>query len=155
MNSPDPQDKLERWVHQALRELPARSAPRSLESRVWAELNRRAALPWWSRNFAHWPMGARVLFIIVSAGFVKLALMLAVWVMAGFDVPQFQAAFSQQFAWMETGLDLIRVAQDFSQVILRNIPPLWLYGALAFLATMYGALFGLGAAAYRTLYASR
>ncbi len=155
MNPPDPQDNLERIVHQALRELPGRTAPRTLESRVLAELQRRAALPWWRKSFANWPVAARALFIVVSAGLVKLALVLGVWVMAGFDHAQFTAAFATPVAWMETGLSLARVVSEFFQVVERNIPPLWLYGGLAFLGMMYAALFGLGAAAYRTLYVSR
>ena len=39
------QEKLERAIHQTLRALPPRRAPRSLEDRVFAELARRAALP--------------------------------------------------------------------------------------------------------------
>ena len=155
MNPPDPQEKIERLVHQALRDLPVRRAPRTLESRVLAELQRRVALPWWKKSIAHWPVGARALFLVLSALGVKMALMLAVWVMAGFETSQFQEAFAARFAWMETSFDLMRMVEDFFQVVVRNIPPLWLYGGAAFLATMYVALFGLGTAAYRTLYASR
>jgi hypothetical protein len=153
--SPDPRDPLERFVHQALREVPSRRAPRTLESRVLAELARRAALPWWRKSFVHWPIAARGLFIVFSAGFVKLALMAAVWIMAGFDSAQFTEAFSTQFAWMETGVALIRAVTESAQVIFRSIPTLWLYGGLAFIGALYFALFGLGAAAYRTLYVSR
>jgi hypothetical protein len=48
--SPNPENnerKLERLIHETLRELPARQAPSSLENRVLAELARRTALPWW------------------------------------------------------------------------------------------------------------
>ena len=153
--TPDPRDPLERFVHQSLREVPPRRAPRTLESRVLAELARRAALPWWRKSFVHWPLAARGLFIVASAGVVKVALLAGVWIMAGFDNAQFQEAFASQVGWMETGLALMRVVGDFFQVMGRSIPSLWLYGGLAFLGTMYVALFGLGAAAYRTLYASR
>jgi hypothetical protein len=37
-------------------------------------------------------------------------------------------------------------------VLFRVIPPLWLYGSLAIGIFLYVTLFGLGAAAYRTLY---
>jgi hypothetical protein len=155
MNPSDPQDKLERLVHQTLRELPARRAPRTLESRVLAELQRRAALPWWRKSFVHWPVGARSVFVLLSAGVVKVVLMLVVWMMAGFDTAQFQAAFATQFGWMQTIVSLTNVVTDFFQVITRNIPPLWLYGGLFAFGAMYAAVFGIGAAAYRTLYASR
>ena len=45
--------------------------------------------------------------------------------------------------------------QDFCEVVIRASPPLWLYGSIALVATLYTALFGLGAAAYRTLYVQR
>ena len=44
---------------------------------------------------------------------------------------------------------------DFCGVLYRSIPPLWLYGGLAFVALMYATLLGLGTAAYRMLYAQR
>ncbi|HUR58299.1 MAG TPA: hypothetical protein VM029_11355 [Opitutaceae bacterium] len=155
MNPPDPQDKLERVVHQALRELPTRRAPRTLESRVLAELERRAAQPWWRKSFRHWPVGARSTFALLSIGVVKVVLMLAVWMMAGFDTAQFHAAFATQFAWMQTIVSFGDTVAGSIQAITRSIPPLWLYGGLALFGAMYAALFGLGAAAYRTLYASR
>jgi hypothetical protein len=37
---------------------------------------------------------------------------------------------------------------------LGSIPPLWLYGGAATIVALYLALFGLGAATYRTLTAS-
>jgi len=41
---------------------------------------------------------------------------------------------------------------DLVSRMVGSIPPLWLYGGLAFVALMYAAFFGLGAAAYRALY---
>ena len=154
MNSPDP-EKLERLIHQTLRDLPAHRAPRSLESRVLAEIGRRAALPWWKQSFAHWPLAARVLFLLASAGLVKLALMASVLAMAGFDSAQFADAFAPQVAWLRTGLAIAEGTREFFGAVFRAIPPLWLYGAVAAIGATYAALFGLGAAAYRTLHARR
>jgi hypothetical protein len=148
-------DQLEKFIHQTLRSLPAPRAPHSLEARVLAALEARAALPWWKQSFARWPMAARVAFFIGSAGVAKLGLMAAVWVMAGFDRVQFTSAFSTQFTWIQTASAVVAGVADFFGVLYRSIPPLWLYGGLAFVALMYAALFGLGAAAYRTLYANR
>ena len=86
-----PED-LEKFIHQTLRALPARRAPHSLESRVRAAIAARAALPWWRQSFARWPLAARVAFFIGSAGVAKVALMAAVWVLAGFDGAQFTNA---------------------------------------------------------------
>ena len=148
-------EKLERAIHQTLRALPARRAPRTLEARVFAELARRAALPWWRQSFAHWPLAARAVFLLASVALVKLVLMASVWVMAGFDATVFTAAFSTPAAWVETTISLARGVAGFCSIIFRSIPPFWLYGAAAFVAVLYAALFGLGAAAYRTLYVSR
>jgi hypothetical protein len=151
--SSDPRLQLERTIQQAIRDLPARRAPRSLEQRVLAEIARRAAMPWWRKSFAHWPIAARGVFIVVSAGMIKLALMFGVWVMAGFDTAQFKDAFAVQFTWLENGRAVINALGDFAAIMARNIPPLWLYVGLALFAAMYATLFGLGAAAYRALRA--
>ena len=151
--TPDHDAKLERILHRALRDLPSRHAPRSLEQRVLAEIERRAALPWWRKSFAHWPLAARAGFILASAGFIKLALMLGVWVMAGFDGAQFKTAFAPQFAWFDNAVVVVNAIAGFFEILFRNIPPLWLYGSLIFFASMYVMLFGLGAAAYKALRA--
>jgi len=153
--NPHEEHKLERLIHQTLRELPRRRAPGTLEARVMAEIERRAALPWWKQGFAHWPVAARGAFVLVAIGFVKLALMGGVWVMSGFDGLQLQQAFATQFGWMESGLAVVRAIGDFVSVTLRSIPALWLYGVLAIFAALYAALFGLGAAAYRALYTNQ
>jgi hypothetical protein len=153
--SPESEKNLERFVSAVLRELPARRAPRSLQSRVLAELERRAALPWWHKSFAHWPIIARAAFVVASAGVVKGVLMAAVWIMAGFDRVQFAQAFAPQFAWVEAVQVVAGSMADFALAVVHGIPSAWLYGgAIAFVA-LYAALFGLGTAAYRTLYANR
>jgi hypothetical protein len=153
--SPDNDEKLERLIHRTLRDLPRRRAPGTLESRVLAELERRAALPWWHKSYAYWPLPVRCAFLLGSAGLAKVALMAVVWVLAGVDAMPFADAFAPQIAWLQTGISLFGSARDFFAVILHSIPSLWLYGAAAFVAAMYAALFGLGATAYRVLYANR
>lgn len=157
--SPDNHEQLERLIHRTLRELPPRRAPRSLETRVMAELERRAALPWWRQNFAHWPVAARITFLVGSAGVVKLVLMAVVWAMAGYDNAQFADAFAPQFTVLHAVTNFaggfVNTFVNTCGAILRSIPPLWIYGGVALIAAMYAALFGLGAAAYRTLYAGR
>jgi hypothetical protein len=46
----------------------------------------------------------------------------------------------------------VDAAREFEAALVRAVPPDWLYGAMAAGAVLYAALFGLGAAAYRTLY---
>lgn len=153
--SPDNHEKLERAIHQTLRELPPRRAPRSLESRVLAELERRAALPWWRKSFAYWPLAARSAFVVLGAGVAVSVVFGIVAAQAGFDLGVVTAFFAREFAWIQAGLSLARSLGDFASIVFRSIPPLWLYGGLAFMGAMYVALFGLGAAAYRTLYVNR
>lgn len=152
---PNPEENLERLIQQALRELPPRRAPRSLEQRVLAEVARRAALPWWRKNFVHWPLPARAALLLLLLGAVKLVLMASVWVMSGFDVAQYREAFAQPVSWMENGLAVVRAFTGFFEIMSRNIPPLWVYGGVAVVVSLYAALFGLGAAAYKALRVQR
>lgn len=154
-SSQNNEEKLERIIHRTLRELPPRRAPRSLEDRVFAEIARRAALPWWHKSFIHWPVPARAALLVLLIGVAKLVFMGGVWMAAGFDTAQFRAAFAQPFAWMESGLAVVHAISGFFDIMLRNIPALWLYGSVACLAALYVALFGLGAAAYKTLTIQR
>lgn len=149
-NSPE---DLEKFIHQTLRSLPARRAPHSLESRVRAAIEARAALPWWKQSFASWPLAARVAFVLASAGIAKVAIMGAVWAMGGVEGAQFVNSFSTSFAWLQTATNFAESIGDFCSTVYRAIPPLYLYGGLAFIGVMYTTLFGLGAAAYRVLYA--
>ena len=153
--NPHDEQNLERLVHRTLRELPPRRAPRTLEQRVLAEIERRSTIAWWRQGFAHWPTAARVVFLILSGGFAKIAVMAAVWAFAGFDALQFQQVFATQFAWLDAGIAVVRAFADFASVTARSIPAVWIYGGLAAIAGLYVTLFGLSAAAYRTLYASR
>lgn len=153
--TPDRNEKLEQLIHRTLRELPARRAPSTLEQRVMAEIERRAALPWWKQSFAHWPVVARVGFLLISAGVVKVAWSAVLWAMGGFDAAQLQQTFSAPLLWIENARAVADAAVGFCQIILRNIPALWLYSLLAIASALYAAFFGLGAAAYRSLYAVR
>jgi len=147
--------ELEKLIHQTLRALPDRRAPRSLEARVLAAIDERAALPWWRQSFASWPIAVRCGFLLVSGGLVKVALMAVVWVMAGFDSAQFASAFATPYAWFLQTQAVFGGVSNFIAVLFRSIPPLWLYGGLATLGALYATLFGLGAAVYRTLYVNR
>lgn len=149
--SPESEQNLERFVSAALRDLPARRAPRVLEQRVLAELARRAALPWWRQSFTHWPVAMRGVFLVASAALATAL----VWALAGLDTTRVIDAFAADFAWIATARGVAESIVNFGAMIVRGLSPVWLYGgAIAFIA-LYAALFGLGTAAYRTLYANR
>jgi hypothetical protein len=149
--SPESEKNLERCVSAALRDLPSRRAPRALQSRVLAELERRAALPWWRKSFAHWPMAMRGVFLVTSAA---LAVAL-VWALAGINTTQAVKIVAADFAWLQTVRNLGESVVSFGAIMIRGIPAVWLYGGAIAFVSLYAALFGLGTAAYRTLYANR
>jgi hypothetical protein len=149
-----PQD-LEKFVHRTLRSLPNRVAPHTLESRVMAAIAARATQPWWKQSYAQWPLAARCVFLMLSGGFAKLALMATVWAMADFESAGVVSAFTNQFAWVDRLSGIFGGVTALGSMIVRNIPSMWLYSGLACLAVLYGALLGIGATAYRTLFAQR
>jgi hypothetical protein len=149
--TPQNENDLERLVIRAVRGLPMRSAPTSLESRVQAELARRASLPWWRKSYVEWPIAARALFAVGALGIVKLVLMGAMWAQAGIDISKFKARLAPELHAFEVAGALLHTAVDLVDGMLASIPALWLYGGAATLTALYLTLFGLGAATYRTL----
>jgi hypothetical protein len=144
------EQKLERVLHQALAGLPPRRAPGTLESRVANELARRAQLPWWRASFANWPVGARVMFVLVCA--VLVAVTVLGGVSAYLGDRSFDEASAVLLSWARPFLTLVSSAGGLVALLLHVIPPLWLYGTLGVGTFLYVTLFGLGAAVYRTLY---
>jgi hypothetical protein len=149
------QKRLERLIGKVLSEQPPRSAPRTLESRVLAELERRAARPWWRNSFLHWPLPARLAFLLASFGVVKLALAAVMWVITDARSAPVVTALAQPLSWAEKTLNLFSMLGALGSAVLDAIPPHWLYAGLALAAALYIALFALGATAYRTLYMNK
>lgn len=150
---PGTPDPLEQAIHRTLRQLPERMAPAALEQRVLAEIARRAALPWWRKSFAHWPPAVRVGFFFVCAAVVPLALVASSWVSAGLDPAVWRPLLPQPAAWLHATASVMQALSTAFEIFSRAIPSLWLYGALAFFAALYAAVFGLGAAAYKAVQA--
>lgn len=144
------EQKLEQVLNQALRSVPLRKAPLSLESRVLNELARRVAMPWWRASFATWPVVARVGFVVTCAALIAVTILGGVSAYLG-DRPLSEAS-AVVLAWVSPILTLISSVGGLVAVLFRVIPPLWLYGGLGIGIFLYVTLFGLGAAAYRTLY---
>lgn len=149
-NNSESEQKLEQALHQALRSVPLRKAPFSLEARVMNELARRAAMPWWRASFVSWPMAARVGFVLTCAALIAATILGGVSAYVGGR--PFGEASALVLAWVNPFLTLISSVGGMVAVLFRVIPPLWLYGSLAIGIFLYVTLFGLGAAAYRTLY---
>jgi hypothetical protein len=148
--SPGLEQKLEQVVGRALREIPLHPAPATLESRVFNELHRRAALPWFRRSFSHWPALARGAFIVVSGLLVGWTLLGGFSALVG---PRpLNEVGAQLLFWVQPALAVLASGGAVATLLLRVIPPLWIYAAMALATVLYVLLFGLGAAAYRTLY---
>jgi hypothetical protein len=140
----------DRLLDQVLRDLPLRRAPATLESRVFRELERRAALPWWYRGFTSWPLAARAAFVALCSGIIGFTFLDTSWATAGARI--LNGAGALTMSWIQPAVAAIVWTGEFSALVVRVFPPAWLYGALAAGAMLYAALFGLGATAYRTLY---
>jgi len=118
-----------------------------------AAVEARAARPWWRQAFAAWPLAARAAFVVVSCAIVAGVVMLGIFGSAGLQglLPAAQETLAP--------LAMIRSAllgfTDFCLAVYHAIPPLYVYGGLALFISLYGALFGLGAAAYRAFQAQR
>jgi hypothetical protein len=149
-NHTEPEDKLERRLNDGLRALPLRRAPGSLESRVLSELARREALPWWQRSFANWPPAPRAVFVSVCVALVVLTLLGGLSAFVGDrSLNEFGALL---LSLAHPALVVAASAGGLAALLVRVIPPLWLYGGMAAAAMLYVILFGLGATAYRALY---
>jgi len=135
-------DALAELVDRWLREQPLRRAPDSLQTRVMAAIEHRERRSW-QQGFHRWPLVARVAFIALSAGVAKLAVdgsMLLLSSMGTFSVPR---------------LPLATALLEAVLAVSRHLPQLWLYGGLALSILVYGGLFGISTAVYRTLYIPR
>ncbi len=150
MNNTESEQKLEQVLNQAFKGLPPRRAPGSLESRVVNELARRALLPWWRVSFANWPVGARVAFVLICAALVAATILGGVSAYLGNR--SLNEASALVLGWLHPLLVVMSSAGGLASLLVRVIPPLWLYGTLGLGILLYVTLFGLGAAAYRTLY---
>jgi hypothetical protein len=151
MSKPGQSDeRLEHLLGQGLRDLPLRKAPASLETRVFGELARRESLAWWQRSFAHWPVAPRAAFISVCVALIVLTLLGGLSAFVG--VSSFDEFEGLLLSLLHPVLVASASAGGLAALLVRVIPPLWLYGGMAVGAMLYVMLFGLGAAAYRTLY---
>lgn len=152
--NPNP-DNLEKAVHETLRGLPGRKAPSTLESRVLAEITRRQSLPWWKRSWAFWPTPVRWTFLVFSAALCGLLIAAGAAVFDAGSAQRFGNFFAQPLSAFSAVLSALQAISHACRDIIRLIPPLWLYGALAAVSLLYSIVFLVGATAYRVLWQSR
>ena len=145
-------EQLEQLVGRELRALPPRRAPRTLESRVLAALEQQAMIPWYHKSWSYWPAAIRAVFLAGATG-------VAGTIVAGFylgyngvNTAAMTAQAGARFSFLTKLYHAGAWVVDIGAHILGGIPSLWLYGGLITVAALYATFFGLGAAAYRTLY---
>src|SRR4051812_48264627 len=140
--SSDPNDPLERFIDSALRDLPPRRAPSTLEQRVMAELQRRAALQWWQRSYSEWPAAARFFFVIACIALGSLLVRGCSWFLGGVESSATWSGVSSKITPAPASVKATANALSF---IAHSIPSIWVYGAIAVIAFLYVTLFGIGA----------
>jgi hypothetical protein len=145
-------EELEKFIHQNLHSLPPRRAPRSLESRVMAAIEQRAMIPWYHKSWTYWPAAVRAAFLVVATGVTGGILAAFYLGINGVDTSSVAAQAEERLSIFSTIYHVGTWIADLGAHVFGSIPPLWLYGGAAVIAALYATFFGLGAAAYRTLY---
>ncbi len=146
--------ELERLVHRALREQPPARAPQDLATRVLAQIEARAARPWWRRNPRQWPLAARAALLACGLGVAELLYPLLVGVMRSLGNTRLESALVHALAGVRATGHIAAQLLELGALVVNSLPRGWLYGGLLFTLAMYGVLFGLIAAAYCTLTAA-
>ncbi len=152
LNKP-PRDEreLEQYVGALLSRQPLRQAPATLEARVLRELAVRAARPWWLQGFSRWPWAARLLCLPVGLGLVQLSFLTTGRLVSLWQALQASAPASTAQSGLRLLGNMGQAVQTIGNMVTREIPQVWIYGAAGLALLLYAALFGLGAAAFRTL----
>jgi hypothetical protein len=148
---PEDQQELEQFIGTVLRRQPLRQAPATLEARVLRELTERAARPWWLQGFGRWPWSARILFLPVSLAFVQLSLLATDRVASLWNAIQGSTPVGTVRSGLGLFENLAQALQTLGNMLTHGIPQAWIYGGAGVALLLYAAMFGLGAAAFRTL----
>jgi hypothetical protein len=122
---------LEQHISTLLREQPLQRAPATLGQRVLAAIEQRQR-----SAFQRWPLAARIAFVLLAGMTAHLSIGLMRLMGAGISAPR--PPFTVMLA--QTALDAAR-----------QLPSIWTYAAFAALILIYGGIFGLGIAMYRTV----
>jgi hypothetical protein len=142
--------EMEARLGQALRMLPDRRAPATLESRVLDALARRTPLPWWRRSFGEWPAAARIAFGVTSTVLVVLTVLAAA--AANANLGSLGASHALATPVLHDASVFFVIMRTLSVSLTSILSSSWVLGCLIASAALYAALFGLAIAGYRTLY---
>jgi hypothetical protein len=142
---------LEPFIDSILRQQPLRRAPPGFEARVLRQLAQQSTRRWWLQGFNRWPKVAQLLFLPLAVSFVPLLFRAAGALGALLQSARQSVPLSAAQSAATTVGSLGHTAQTLADVVMREIPSVWIYGGVGLAALLYAALFGLCAAAFRTL----
>jgi hypothetical protein len=145
-------EELEKFIHRQLRDLPSHRAPDFLESRVLAAIERQAGVPWYHKSWSYWPAFIRLAFLVLATG---AAAGFLAFFYSGFSNVNTSVVVAQAGEKLSFFTQIYQIATwivDLGAQVVARVPSIWLYGAAALVAALYGTFLGIGAAAYRVLY---
>jgi hypothetical protein len=91
------------------------------------------------------------LFLPLGVGLVQLSFVATARLMALWPALQRSAPGSTAQSGLQLLGNLSQAAQTLGNMVTREISPVWIYGGAGLALLLYASLFGLGAAAFRTL----
>lgn len=145
-------EELEELIHRELRGLPVRHAPSTLEGRVLAAIEQRAAIAWYHKSWSYWPAAVRAVFLAGVTAVAGSAITAFYLFMQGEQSAQLGSRLGR---WLELLGSLYGGAVwtvNFISQTVSSIPAFWLYAGAATIVALYAAFIGLGATVYRVLY---
>jgi hypothetical protein len=145
MTSPD------EFIDALLRQQPLRRAPPGFEERVLRRIAQQSARSWYQLGFSHWPRSAQWLVLPLAAVLMSLLALLDGPLGKLLQGARDSAPVGAAEAAAGALADLGHALQTLGEVVARSIPSAWLYAGAGLAALLYVALFGIGAAAFRTL----
>ncbi len=153
MKAPDPrQQRWEASLDAALKSLPPRRAPVSLENRVLAAVAAREARPWWRKNYSHWPLAMRLVFLVATATLAAGTVWLLVRGLDNSAVPAAKESLAASYdGWIQLRSALGGLI-DLARDSLSPAAQLWIVGAVGVVALCYATVIGAGAALYRIFW---
>jgi hypothetical protein len=122
---------LERHITTLLREQPLQRAPTTLAQRVMAAIEQRQR-----SAFQRWPLAVRIAFVLLAGVTAHLSIELVRLMGAGITAPH---------------PTLTVMLAETALAVARQFPLVWTYAAVAGLIVIYGGIFGIGIAMYRTI----
>jgi hypothetical protein len=158
LNTED-QARLEQLIAAGLRRQPALKAPDALQSRVFAEIARRAALPWYHRSFRGWPVIMQISFVFTALATVVLARSVILWSHPMHAASELAAPMSDSLSFLQSvgsaWSALVSMVGAVGGALLHRVPGFWLVVGLGVAVAMYAMLAGIGVAVFRAVDANK